>query len=324
MTLRIVVPDDFPPYLHGTPAAARLGTLGDLAHYHDSAPADAQELIRRCRDAEIVYNVYGKSRFTAAVLGALPRLKLISRSGTGVDGIDLDACRRRGVFVSHLKGNDADEIAEHAVALMLCALRRIGEMDRALRAGHWRADRIRGARGLTLGVVGLGAIGSRMAGLGRALGMQVLAWTFGPDDGRAGRLGATAVALDRLLAAADVVSLHLRLSPDTRGLIDARRFALMRRDAVLVNTARGAIVDRDALIDALENGRIAAAGLDVFHAEPLPPDDRLLALPNVVLTPHNGSQIDEVIARGVMTAVENIENFLKGTPTDLAVDPRLA
>jgi len=319
MSARIIVPDDYPCYLHGTPAEMRLQALGDVTHYHDSAPADAGELIRRCRDADVVFNVYGKSRFGDAVLAALPRLKLIARSGTGVDGIDLDSCRRRGILVSHLKGNDADEIAEHAVALMLSALRRIGEMDRALRAGRWRTERIRGARGLTLGVVGLGAIGNRMVELGRALGMTVLAWTYGPDDGRAAKLGVPWVALDRLLADADVVSLHLRLSDETRGLIDARRFALMKRDAVLVNTARGGIVDRAALIDALAQGRIAAAGLDVFHAEPLPADDPLLALPNVVLTPHNGSNITHVVARGLMTAVENIENFLNGRPSNLAV-----
>jgi phosphoglycerate dehydrogenase-like enzyme len=154
--------------------------------------------------------------------------------------------------------------------------------------------------------------------------MKVLAWSFGPDDGRAARVGADAVALDALLRRSDVVSLHLRVSEATRGLIDRRRLALMKRDAVLVNTARGALVDRDALIEALRDRRIAAAGLDVFHAEPLPEDDPLLALPNVVMTPHNGGNIDYVVARGLMTAVANIENFLDGWPTGLVVDPRQA
>lgn len=315
---RIVVPDDFPCYLHGTPAAARLYALGDVAHHFESAPKDADELVARCRDAAIVFNVYGKNKFGDAVLSALPKLRMISRSGTGVDGIDLEFCRRRGIVVSHLKGNDAQEIAEHAIALMLCALRRIGEMDRSLREGRWRGERIRGAHGLTLGVVGLGAIGSRMVELGRALGMKVMAWTFGADDGRAARLGVPWVPLDALLAEADVVSLHLRMSDDTLGLIDARRFALMKRDAVLVNTARAGIVDRAALLDALSAGRIAAAGLDVFHTEPLPPDDPLLKLPNVVMTPHNGSNITHVVERGLMTAVENIEKFLAGRPSGLA------
>jgi phosphoglycerate dehydrogenase-like enzyme len=318
----IVVPDDFPSYLTGTPAEARLRALGDVTLYNRDAPQDAEDLIRRCADAEVIYNVHGTSRFTEPVLVALKRLRLISRPGTGVDGVDLDACRRRGVAVANLRGNDADEIAEHAIALMLNALRRIPEMDRALRAGRWSTELIRGARGLTLGVIGLGAIGSRTAVLGRALGMEVLAWSFGPDEGRAARGGATAVDLDDLLRRSDVVSLHLRVSAETRGLIDARRLRLMKHDAVLVNTARAALVDRDALIHALVEGRIAAAGLDVFHAEPLPPDDPLLKLPNVVLTPHGGSNIDYVITRGLLTAVANIENFLKGRPTNLVVDPR--
>jgi len=319
VTPRIVVPDDDPIYLRNTPAESRLRALGDVTIF-DTDPRDAAELIRRCADAEIVYNTYGRTKFTAEVLAALPKLKLISRPGTGVDGIDLEACRRRGIAVTHLRGNDADEIAEHSIALMLCCLRRIPEMDRALRAGAWSAEYIRGARGATLGIVGLGAIGRRTAALGMALGMKVLAWSFGPDEGRAAAAGAERAALDDLLGRSDVVSLHLRVSPDTRGLIDARRLALMKPGAVLVNTARAALVDRDALLAALREGRICA-GLDVFHAEPLAKDDPLLALPNVVMTPHDGSVMPDVIARGVMTAVVNIENWLRGAPTNLAVDP---
>jgi phosphoglycerate dehydrogenase-like enzyme len=317
LTLRIVVPDDYPVFLRGTPAEARLRALGDVT-IHDTDPADPAELIRRCADAAIVYNTYGRTRFTAEVLAALPKLKLISRPGTGVDGIDLEACRRQGIAVTHLRGIDADEIAEHAIALMLCCLRRIPEMDRALRAGQWSAAYIRGARGATLGIVGLGAIGRRTAVLGRALGMKVLAWSFGADGGRAAEAGAERVELDDLLRQADVVSLHLRVSPDTRGMFDARRLGLMKPGAVLVNTARAALVDRDALLTALRAGAIVA-GLDVFHMEPLPADDELLALSNVVITPHDGSVMPDVIARGVMTAVVNIENWLKGAPTNLVV-----
>ena len=319
MRPRIVVPDDDPIYLRGTPAEARLRALGDVAIF-DTDPQGAAELIRRCRDAAIVYNTYGRTKFTAEVLAALPNLKLISRPGTGVDGIDLDACRKHGIAVTHLRGNDADEIAEHAIALMLSCLRRIPEMDRRLRAGDWSAEYIRGARGATLGIVGLGAIGRRTAVLGKALGMKVLAWSFGADEGRAAAAGAERVELDDLLRRSDVVSLHLRVSSDTRGMIEARRLALMKPGAVLVNTARAALVDRDALLAALTEGRICA-GLDVFHAEPLAKDDALLALPNAVMTPHDGSVMPDVIARGVMTAVVNIENWLKGAPTNLAVDP---
>jgi phosphoglycerate dehydrogenase-like enzyme len=320
MAVRIIVPDDHPAYFAGTPAERRLRELGDVALYN-TPPRDDAELVARAHDADVAVGVYTKTRWTDAVLAACPRLKLISRCGTGLDGIDLEACRRRGVAVAHLIANDADEIAEHAVALALCALRRIAELDRAVRAGGWPTPHIRGARGLTMGVVGMGAIGSRTAALARAIGMNVLSWSYGPDDGRAARAGAVAVELDDLLRRADVVSLHLRLSPDTVGFVDARRIGAMKRDAVLANTARGGIVDRTALVDALKRGRIAGAALDVFHAEPLPAGDELLSLPNVVLTPHVGSNIADVVARGLARTVENVANFLSGTPTGLAVAP---
>ena len=149
MTVRIVVPDDFPSYLAGTRAEARLRALGDVTLYDRSAPADAEELARRVGEAEVVYNIYGSSKFTDALLAGCPRLRLISRMGTGLDGIDLEACKRRGVAVANLRGNDADEIAEHAIALMLAVLRRIPSVDRQMRAGTWPMERIRGARGLT-------------------------------------------------------------------------------------------------------------------------------------------------------------------------------
>ncbi len=320
MAVRIVVPDDFPTYFGGTPAEARLRELGEVTLHRDR-PRDAAGLIDRLRDADIAVAVYSKTAYTDAVLAACPRLKLISRCGTGLEGIDLAACRRRGVAVAHLQANDADEIAEHAIALTLCVLRRIGEVDRALRAGRWDTGHIRGARGLTMGVVGLGAIGSRTAVLARAIGMTVLAWSFGPDGGRAGRVGARSVDLDELLRQADVVGLHLRLGPETVGLIDAKRIGLMKRDAVLINTARAGLIDREALIDALSAGRIAGVGLDVFHNEPLPAGDPLLGLATVVLTPHNGGNIAAVVARGLARAVENVENFLGGAPTGLAVEP---
>ena len=319
MPARIVVPDDFPRYIGGTPAEARLKSLGEVTLY-DSAVGDAGELIRRVGAADVVVAVYSKTKWTDAVLAACPRLRLISRCGTGLDGIDLEACRRRGVAVAHLVANDADEVAEHAIALTLGALRRIGEVDRAMRAGRWDTGPIRGARGLTMGVVGLGAIGSRTAALARAIGMNVLAWSHGPDAGRAARAGAAWTELDALLGRADVVSLHLRLGPGTAGFIDARRIGLMKRDAVLVNTARAGLVDRAALIDALASKRIAAA-LDVFHTEPLPAGDALLSLPNVVLTPHDGGSIAAVVARGLMRAAENVADFLSGAPSGLAVDP---
>jgi phosphoglycerate dehydrogenase-like enzyme len=175
--------------------------------------------------------------------------------------------------------------------------------------------------GKTLGVFGTGTIGARVMELGRAVGMTVLAWSLRNDSGPPGRRAASVVGKEDILKAADVVSLHLRLIPETRGFLGRKELGLMKRTAFLVNTARGALVERDALLDALRGGKIAGAGLDVFHDEPLKPGDPLLALDNVVLSPHSAGQTPEVIRDGLLRAIENIENFLQGRPTDVVVAP---
>ena len=165
-------------------------------------------------------------------------------------------------------------------------------------------------QGKTLGIIGLGAIGRRVATLATAFGMRVLATTWGPDNGRAALAGAQHATLETLLGESDIVSMHLRLNAETNGFLDRERLALMKPSSFLINTARGALVDRDALIAVLRDGRIAGAGLDVFHDEPIGADDPLLSLPNVVLTPHNAGTTAEVIDLGLAHAVENVARFV--------------
>jgi D-3-phosphoglycerate dehydrogenase len=308
--------------LAGTPAEARLSSLGSLTLHRDRLADGPEELSNWLRHAEVALILKGSTPLAELVLSRCPRLRLISRWGTGVDRIDLAACQRQGIAVAYTPNNDSDEIAEHAIALVLAVMRRIPEMDRAIHAGKWPGDTIMTPRGRTIGIVGLGAVGSRTARLARAIGMNVLAWSYSPDDGRAAKLGATAVSLDELLLRSDVVSLHLRVSEHTRNLLDRKRLAQMRPSAFLVNTARAQLVEKAALLEALAKGRIAGAGLDVFHEEPLPPGDPLLSFPNVVMTPHNGGLMADVIARGLARAVDNIENFLAGRPAELLLDPR--
>jgi len=313
--VRIVVPDDFPPAFQGTAAHRRLAALGEVAVYGERGAEAEAELIRRIADAEVVLNIRAYARFTEAVFRACPRLRLISIWGTGVDNVDLAAATRHGVTVTNTPEVNADAIAEHAVALMLALARRLPAMDRAVKAGEWPRGLLTQLRGKTLGVVGLGAIGRRVARLGRALGMRLLAWTPHPNPALVAELGVELVGLEDLLAAADVVSLHLRLTPETEGLLDRARLGLMRPGALLINTARGALVEREALLEALQEGRLGGAGLDVFHDEPLPPDDPLLGFDHVILTPHNAGMTPEVIEAGLQLAVENIERFLRGRPT---------
>ncbi|PYN31644.1 MAG: hypothetical protein DMD98_16370 [Candidatus Rokuibacteriota bacterium] len=312
MTPLIVVPDDFPSVFEGTPAHERLKKLGETRVYTARGADDDAELIRRIDGARAVLNIRAHARFTDAVLAACRSVKLVSIWGTGTDNVDLEAAGRRGVTVCNTPGVNAFAVAEHTLALILAAARKITRIDREMRTGAWPRELLTQLLGSTLGVFGTGRIGSRVAELGRAFGMEVRTWSA--------RSGAAAVK-DEILRAADVVSLHLRLAPDTRAFLTRREFGLMKRTAILVNTGRGALVERAALLDALSAGKIAAAGLDVFHDEPLKPGDPLLALPNVVLSPHHAGQTPEVIRDGLLRAVENIENFLAGRPTDVVVAP---
>ena len=307
---RIVVPDDFPPAISGTSAERALRALGDVTICTERGADQEADLIRRIHDADVVLNIRGYTRFNAAVLDACDRLRLISIWGTGTDHIDFAATRARGVTVTNTPGVNAHAVAEHTIALMLALARRIPAMHAGVRAGEWPRGLLVQLDGKTLGVVGLGAIGSRVATLASAFGMTVLASTLGADDGRSASVGARHVPLETLLRESDFVSLHHRLSEKTARQIDRQRLALMKPSAFLINTARAGLVDRDALLDALSQQRIAGAGLDVFHEEPVRADDPLLQLPNVVLTPHNAGSTPEVIDRGLHQAVENIRVFL--------------
>lgn len=317
----IIVPDDFPSVFEGSAAHERARGLGEVRVVPQRGADDQDELIRRIDRARIAINIRAHARFTDAVFAACPRLQMVSIWGTGTDNIDLDAAGRRGVTVTNTPGVNALAVAEHALALMLAVARKIPRIDHEMRGGAWPREMLTQLLGKTLGVFGTGTIGARVATLGRALGMPVLAWSARGDEAHVRDLGARPADKDDILRTADVISLNLRLAPDTRGFVGRREFAQMKRTAILVNTARGALVDREALLNALTTGKIAAAGLDVFHDEPLKAGDPLLALPNVVLSPHNAGQTPEVLRDGLLRAVENVERWMKGEPRDVVVAP---
>ena len=255
-------------------------------------------------------------RIDAALLDACPGLRAVSSVSVGVDHVDLAAATARGIPIGHTPGVLTETTADLAFALLLAAARRVAEGDRWVRAGHWVPERVwepdmllgRDVHGATLGLVGLGAIGQAVARRAQGFGMRVLAWSRTRRDVP----GVEFASLDSLLAAADFVSVHVALNAETRGLLGAPAFARMKPGAVLVNTARGGIVDEDALADALRSGRLGAAGLDVFAREPLDPASPLLGLPNAVLTPHIGSASEATRARMVALAVENLLAALAG------------
>ena len=319
----IVVPDDNPPVLAGTPALERLRTIGEVRLY-DSDATDPKTLIDRLREADVALNIRGRTLFTAEALRACPKLKLISIWGTGTDNVDLPAAAARGVTVTNTPGANAIAVAEHTLALMLAVAKQLVPADQAMRLGGWPRNLVPQLRGKRLGLVGTGLIGREVAAMAKGLGMEVVAWTFHPSVRLADSLGLRYVELDELLETSDIVSLHLRATPETRHFLNRARLAMLKPGAILVNTARGALIDEAALVECLQEKRIACAGLDVFEAEPLPAGHPLLGLPNVLLTPHAAGMTPEVIQNGLAMAVENIENFQKGSPAHVVVGPKPA
>jgi len=307
--MRIVIPDDAPPVMGPSQAYQELIRREPVAYY-DTLPGGEERLRERIADAEVVINIRSSTRFTAAVFTACPALRLVSIWGTGTDNVDLEAARAHGVRVTNTPAVAAPAIAEHALMLLLAAARRVVEIDGRVRRGEWPRAQVPLLRGKTAGVIGLGAIGRDFARLAEAIGMRVLTWTPHPKP----ELGFAHVPLETLLASSDVISLHLRLSPETAGFLGPQEFAQMKPGAIFVNTARGQLVDEAALIDALRQGRLAAAGLDVFAVEPLPAGHPLTLLPNVVLTPHSAGITPETLEAGLRLAIENVWRFLEGTP----------
>ncbi len=289
---------DCPPFLHALYQGDLAGIVPDLEINVGSPSRD--ETIALLADAAFAMNDH--TMMDDQLLAACRSLKSIVFLGTGAASfIDLAAAERLGIRVRAYGGYGDQSVAEHAVALMFAAARQIATMDRALRRGHWETLNGIELAGKLLGVVGTGGIGRTMVRLGAGLGMRVVAWN---RSGVPGDLPCEAVELDALLAQADVVSLHVALNDASRGMIDRRRIGLMRPGAILINTARGAILDQPALVDALRENRLAHAGLDVFADEPLPAGHPLTRLDNVTLTSHAAFMTREASERLLRMALE--------------------
>jgi phosphoglycerate dehydrogenase-like enzyme len=275
--------------------------------------ADEAALAARLADFEIVMALRERTPFPRSLLERLPKLKLLITAGMRNASIDMKAAADRGVLVCGTAGLPYPT-AELAWGLILSLARRIPAEDRATREGRWQTTLGLGLNGKTLGVLGLGTLGSRVARVGRALEMKVLAWSQNLTAERAAAEDVMLVAKDDLLARSDFVSIHLVLGERTRGLIGARELGLMKRSAYLVNTSRGPIVDEAALIRALQDGTIAGAGLDVFDEEPLPLEHPFRRLPNTAITPHLGYVTEETYRVFYGQALEDVKAYLGGTP----------
>ena len=301
-----------------------LRTAGDVWAWDRDEPVPHDVRDEQLARADAVVTIL-TDRVDAAFLAAAPRVGIVANVAVGYDNIDVDACTARGIRVTNTPGVLTDATADLAIALLLATTRRLGEGERLIRSGEpWKWGMFMmlgtGLRGRKLGIVGLGAIGAATAARARAFGMEIVYHARSAADPELERaLGARRVPLDELLATSDVVSLHCPHGDATHHLIGRSALASMKPDAFLINTARGAVVDEDALVDALRDGVIAGAGLDVFEHEPnVHPG--LLGLENVVLVPHLGSATVETRAAMAELAARNVLAFLHGTtlPTPVA------
>ena len=304
--LAVVADADRIPFPHAAvELLARAGVNVLVADGHD-----VETLTRNGSRAAALLVRHG--RWGAAQLAHFPDLRVITRCGTGYDNIDIAAARARGIDVTYVPAYGVDDVADQALALALALLRRIPAGDLALRNGQWPgADAYRGVRrlrGRTVGVVGYGRIGRAVATRFAAFGTTILAHDPQPVT------DATAVPLRRLLTGSDIVCLTCPLTADTRGLLGPAELALLRPDAVLVNVARGELVDEAALADALDNGRIGGASLDVYAHEPLPQHSPLLRSDRVVLAPHSAAFTDDAITELALAAAADVAAVLNGQP----------
>ena len=289
----------------------------DVTVHH--LPLQGAALVAALKDADVAVLVRDRTPFDSALLAQLPKLRYLVFTGSRNSTIDLAAFAARGIPVSHTEwGPSKDSTCELTWALILAASRQLEQQTALLRSGQWRADTAEPLAGVlhgqTLGLIGLGEIGGRVAKVGQALGMKVITWSPRMTAERAQEKGASFVPLDELLATSQVVSLHLVVTAATQQLLNADKLALMKSGSLLVNTSRSALVDGAALVNALKKGRPGIAALDVFDVEPLPLDDPLRQLPNVLLTPHLGFVTEPVYQRFAAGVTECLQSWLAGKP----------
>ena len=320
MRKRIAVLDDYQGQALKLADWGVLGADVEVEVFTDT-PASPAALIARLQPFEVIVAMRERTRFGRALLEALPRLELIASTGLRNAAIDQAACAERGIVLCGARGSRSGlaGTAETAWAHVLALRKHLLASHAAMQAGHWQPQLAQALMGHTLGLVGLGNIGQHMARIGQAFGMEVIAWSPNLTPDRAEAAGVRCVSKQALLESADVLSLHLVLAPATVNVLDAADLALMKPSAILVNTARAELVNEQALLQALQSGRLAGAGLDVFWQEPLPASHPLLALDNVVLTPHLGYATEDNMAAFYRNVIANIQAWMAGrTPTPLA------
>jgi len=317
--MRLAVLDD---YLHVAEDAADWDSLGFDVTFFDTTIHKTKALVERLAPFDVLVTTRERTRVPREVLEQLPNLKLIAGTGRRQANVDLDAATELGipVLVTVGGGGRGNSTAELTWGLVIALTRHIAWEDRQLREGRWQTRLSEGLGGRTLGILGLGRIGTRVAGYGNLFEMDVIAWGPTLDAERAARSNVEYVAWEQLFERSDVLSIHVPLTDLSRGWVTAKELGLMKSSAFLINTARSPIVDQTALIDALKNQKIAGAGLDVYDEEPLPTDHPLLELDNVLLTPHLGYNTGSTLRQFYVASVENLKAWLDGSLVNVMND----
>ena len=309
---RVAILDDYQKVAKRSADWTALSADVEVTFFHDHLD-EPDRLVARLAPFAIVGIMRERTPFPGALLERLPNLRLLITTGPRNASVDVAAAQRLGITVCGTRSS-GHATAELAMALILALARGLPAETASMQAGGWQVGLGRDLAGTTLGVIGLGRLGSRIAKLGQAFGMTTIGWSQNLTEAAAAEVGVRRVDKAELFRSADFVSVHVQLSQRTRGLIGGADLDLMKPDAYLINTSRGPIVDEDALLDALQAGRIAGAALDVYDREPLPPDDRLRRIPNLLLTPHIGYVTREAYTVFYRDMVEGIAAFLAGRP----------
>jgi phosphoglycerate dehydrogenase-like enzyme len=312
MTMRIAILDDWQGVALNAADWDSLGPEAEITVFKDPFPGETA-VAEALQGFDAVVGMRERTPFPKSLIDALPDLKLLVTTGMRNLTFNLGAARAKGVVVSGTAMLDYPA-AEHAVALILALFKKIPAEDRAMHEGGWQATVCEGMNGKTMGILGLGKLGEKVARVCLALDMNVVAWSQNLGRERSAEVGVGYVDKDTLFRDSDAISIHLVLSDRTRGLVGARELALMKPTAYLINTSRGPIVDEAALIDALKSGVIAGAGIDVYDIEPLPRDHALRGLDNAVLTGHTGYVVKELYEVAYGEAVEDIQAWMNGKP----------
>jgi phosphoglycerate dehydrogenase-like enzyme len=313
--VQIAILDDYHGVAESYADWSALGPQAKVQVFREYLP-EGPGRIQALAPFDVIVAMRERTPFPADTIEALPNLKLLITTGMRNNSIDMAACKARGVTVCGAPGNElaANATAELAWALILALFKRIPDEHAGMRSGKWQTAMPQVLAGKRLGVVGLGKLGAALAQVGKAFGMDVVAWSANLTDERAAQAGVKCVDKQTLFATSDVISLHLVLSDRTRHVVDSAALAAMKPTAYLVNTSRAGLVDQAALYAALREGRLAGAGLDVFESEPVAPNDPARALPNVVLTPHLG-YVNELNFRDFYrNALEAVQAWTAGKP----------